>query len=375
MGRRIFKKVYSGEILEKHLSFVYDGYKLIEERNALDNNAAVRKYVWQPEALDRDVPLTVYDVVSEKTYYYHTDANKNVTELSDESGNVVAHYEYSPFGSLTKVTGDYAGSNPFRFSSEFHDDETGLVYYNYRYYSPELGRWTKRDPIEEQGGFNLYGMIKNKPLYRWDSLGYGHALWCPIGLARTTWTGIVAGADYVFDDQFPILGSVTGPVGDIGKGLGNLLMFDGSGWGQLGTGLGDLFMNQISEGVGFLYANTYGKGVGLYNSNGIGDALLTTAILNSGNYGGRNYGANTPDAQYNPFWGDDNRIENASFKPDTTLSKEGLSNKQQGQAHLDWVKNTWTGAGREPGLVGQGYRAIGTVAFGAAGLIQKHLFK
>ena len=172
MGRRIFKKVYNGEILEKHLSFAYDGYKLIEEKNALDNNAAVRKYVWQPEALNRDVPLTVYDVVSDKTYYYHTDANKNVTELSDESGNVVAHYEYSPFGSLTKVTGDYAVNNPFRFSSEYFDKETGLVYYNYRYYDPELGRWISRDPIEEQGGFNLYGMIENNPLYGWDAKGY-----------------------------------------------------------------------------------------------------------------------------------------------------------------------------------------------------------
>ena len=172
MGRRIFKKVYSGETLEKHLSFVYDGYKLIEERNALANNAAVRNYVWQPEALDRDVPLTVYDVASEKTYYYHTDANKNVTELSDENGGIVAHYEYSPFGSLTKVSGDYATSNPFCFSSEYFDEETALVYYNYRYYNPELGRWISRDPIEEQGGYNLYGMIGNNPLYGWDMLGY-----------------------------------------------------------------------------------------------------------------------------------------------------------------------------------------------------------
>ena len=134
----------------------------------MDNNAAVRKYVWQPEALNLDVPLTVYDVVSEKTYYYHTDANKNVTELSDEPGNVVAHYEYSPFGSLTKVTGDYAASNPFSFSSEYYDEETGLIYYNYRYYSPELGRWIPRDPIEEQGGYNLYGMIGNNLLNNWD---------------------------------------------------------------------------------------------------------------------------------------------------------------------------------------------------------------
>ena len=186
MGRRIFKKVYNGETLEKHLSFVYDGYKLIEERNALDSNVAVRKYVWQPEALGRDVPLTVYDAATDKTYYYHTDANKNVTELSDEAGNVVAHYEYSPFSSLTKVTGDYAGSNPFRFSSEYFDEETGLVYYNYRYYTPELGRWISRDPIEEQGGMNLYAFIRNNSITIFDNLGFSEE-WPWTGWDWLTW--------------------------------------------------------------------------------------------------------------------------------------------------------------------------------------------
>ena len=110
---------------------------------------------------------------------------KKVTELSDESGNVVAHYEYSPFGSLTKVTGDHAGSNPFRFSSEYYDEETGLVYYNYRYYNPELGRWISRDPIEEQGGYNLYGMIGNNPLYGWDKEGNGAFFFAkPIPIGR-----------------------------------------------------------------------------------------------------------------------------------------------------------------------------------------------
>ena len=52
------------------------------------------------------------------------------SEWFDKNGKVVAHYEYSPFGSLTKTTGAYAASNPFRFSSECVDEETGLVYYN-----------------------------------------------------------------------------------------------------------------------------------------------------------------------------------------------------------------------------------------------------
>ena len=61
---------------------------------------------------------------------------------------------------------------PFKFSSEYADTETNLVYYNYRYYNPELGRWTKRDPINECGGVNIYGFINNKVINAFDSLGF-----------------------------------------------------------------------------------------------------------------------------------------------------------------------------------------------------------
>ena len=173
MGRRIYKKVYENNTLVKHLKFVYDGYKLIEEFDGLNGDALVRRYVWQSEDFMLDVPVSVYDAAGNKTYFYHTDANKNITELSDENGGIVAHYEYSPFGSLTASSGEYAEENPFRFSSEYSDMETGLVYYNYRYYSPELGRWLSRDPVEEQGGYNLYGMLGNGIVNNWDRQGHG----------------------------------------------------------------------------------------------------------------------------------------------------------------------------------------------------------
>ncbi len=41
----------------------------------------------------------------------------------------------------------------------------------YRYYSPELGRWVNRDPIEELGGLNLYGFVGNSVLDKVDILG------------------------------------------------------------------------------------------------------------------------------------------------------------------------------------------------------------
>ena len=171
MGRRVEKKVYYGENLTKHIRFVYDGYKLIEELDALDNNATLRRYTWQSESVGLDVPLAVYDAEKDAVYHYHTDANKNVTELTDSAGTVVAHYEYSPFGQLNKTEGVYAQENPFRFSSEYYDSETALVYYNYRYYDPQLGRWLSRDPIQELGGWNLYVMLKNNPASGIDKLG------------------------------------------------------------------------------------------------------------------------------------------------------------------------------------------------------------
>ena len=47
----------------------------------------------------------------------------------------------------------------------------GVAYYAYRYYDPLTGRWPSRDPIEEQGGVNLYGFVGNDGLNGWDILG------------------------------------------------------------------------------------------------------------------------------------------------------------------------------------------------------------
>jgi len=48
---------------------------------------------------------------------------------------------------------------------------SGVLYYGYRYYDPTTGRWPSRDPIEEEGGFNLYGFVGNDTINEWDYLG------------------------------------------------------------------------------------------------------------------------------------------------------------------------------------------------------------
>jgi RHS repeat-associated protein len=65
---------------------------------------------------------------------------------------------------VTAQSGTYADSNPFRFSTKQFDGETGLYYFGYRYYSPGLGKWISRDPIEEQGTLVLMGRSAGRRL-------------------------------------------------------------------------------------------------------------------------------------------------------------------------------------------------------------------
>ncbi len=168
MGRRFEKKVYTKSILtlynwslQVHRRFAYDGYKLIAEFDALNNNEQIAGYLWQPVGLD--VPLMRNDA------YYIADGNKNIIQMRDAAGTITKTYAYNPFGAVEALTvGD---ENPFRFSSEYADDETALVYYNYRHYSPFDGRWINRDPIEEQGGVNLYVHSMNNTIDLVDNYG------------------------------------------------------------------------------------------------------------------------------------------------------------------------------------------------------------
>ena len=81
-------------------------------------------------------------------------------------------YEYGPFGEPLRATGALAKINPFRFSTKYEDNETGLLYYGYRYYTAATGRWLSRDPIEEEGGLNLSAFVTNDPINFVDPYGF-----------------------------------------------------------------------------------------------------------------------------------------------------------------------------------------------------------
>lgn len=93
-----------------------------------------------------------------------------MTEYLAPNGAIAAHFEYDPFGNIM-VNTDSSGIFTYRFSTKPLDAETGLYYYGYRYYDPMTGRWLSKDPIEEDGGSNLYRFVENIPVGWLDLLG------------------------------------------------------------------------------------------------------------------------------------------------------------------------------------------------------------
>lgn len=95
------------------------------------------------------------------------DRGRAAVALTDSTGAVAEHYQYTPYGQLQVyrhdtvtdglhpkpqsklATGNSAVTftNPFTYTGRFLDAETGLYQYNARHYHPSLGRSMQRDPV------------------------------------------------------------------------------------------------------------------------------------------------------------------------------------------------------------------------------------
>jgi len=177
MGRRFEKKVTVGGTPGFHARYLYRDYLQVAECDLTgETPVLVRSYLWDPSEPEatRVLAMTRWEAngtqVKEHLYCMH-DAMKNVTSLFGEARGRRALYEYRSYGGLVTSEGNMAQENKFRFSCEYMDDELGLIYYNYRHLNPRDGRWISRDPIKEEGGWNLFAFVGNSPIHVNDNKG------------------------------------------------------------------------------------------------------------------------------------------------------------------------------------------------------------
>jgi hypothetical protein len=194
LHRRVEKVVHrlSGStwVLFSTTRYTYDGWNIIHERSTQGSTVTNTRYTW-----GRDLSgnlrgaggvggLLMAEEISSTgvstPHYYAADANGNITLMTTATGSAEGAWRYSSFGgpipySLVSSPSAFANKNPWRFSSKYLDAEvetrSGIYYYGYRHYSPQLGRWLSRDPIGERGGENLYEMCYNSCLNWFDYLG------------------------------------------------------------------------------------------------------------------------------------------------------------------------------------------------------------
>ena len=159
--------------------YLYNGWNRIAEWN---ETSLSKVYLWGLDVSGTAQGaggvgglLSILDVGTTFRYYPTYDGNGNVSEYinSNLSGAAMlaAHFEYDPFGNLTAGTAANAEAFPYRFSTKPQDPVTGMLYYGYRWYDPLTGRWPSRDPIEEEGGVNIYEFVGNSSVGRRDRLG------------------------------------------------------------------------------------------------------------------------------------------------------------------------------------------------------------
>jgi len=150
------------------INYFYDGTSVLEEHD--DTGSLVAHYRYADRLISLDAP-------GERQFYHH-DAMGSVGLLTgpgdaSAGGMPVATYRVNPFGAIREESG--ASVNRSVFTGHRHDDNTGLVYMNARYYDPATGRFLTQDTYLGEGGnppsLHRYLYAFSNPGRFWDPSG------------------------------------------------------------------------------------------------------------------------------------------------------------------------------------------------------------
>lgn len=194
LGRLLFTKKNHQEFLN---TYDYLGRRLTKQTTLNNNTQKTLRHFYldeyllgsineQGEIVELRIPNdpNIYEKASiivievENTpYTVLTDLQGNVRCLVDPTHRkVLESYHFSAFGEEEiagprKTTTFSLIGNPWRYQSQYQDEENGLIYFGKRYYDPQMGKWISPDPLGSFDSPNLYSFCHNNPIRYQDNWG------------------------------------------------------------------------------------------------------------------------------------------------------------------------------------------------------------
>ena len=157
------------------IDYIWDNDQLIGEYQH-------GEYTWYINLPNQFHPVAL--IKKGEVFYYHLDqlntprfvTNNKVEVVWENQADVYGYEELEADADFNKES---SFTQPIRFQGQYLDEESGLHYNRYRYYSPKQQRFINQDPIGLVGGINHYQYAPN-PVNWVDPMG----LLCKEGLRK-----------------------------------------------------------------------------------------------------------------------------------------------------------------------------------------------
>ncbi|MCF7906178.1 RHS repeat-associated core domain-containing protein [Candidatus Gracilibacteria bacterium] len=162
--QRILKRVADDEFvayIEKYFDLESSGDEKVEKVYIYAGNTKIASIETEDE--------------EETLVFHHEDHLTGGNVDTDSDGEVVQLLDYFPYGDSRIDEHDENYENDYQFTGKERDEETGLSYYEARYYNSGIARFIARDPwegdIKDPQSLNKYSYVQNNPLKYRDPNG------------------------------------------------------------------------------------------------------------------------------------------------------------------------------------------------------------
>jgi RHS repeat-associated protein len=163
-GNRIIQKIYTNGVLSQT---VYTPTKSFEaSKDASSSSISNTTYY------DINNQIVARKNPDGSKTFYNNDNLGSSNVLTNQSGQLVEKTTYYPFGGIQSG----GTQSKFLYTGQKRDSETGLDYYNARYYNDQISRFTQPDDIVQDlynpQSLNRYSYVGNNPLRYIDPSGH-----------------------------------------------------------------------------------------------------------------------------------------------------------------------------------------------------------